>query len=320
MFILVATISFLCAAWLFVNLVHAVWVETRRHLWERRITRQPNGLLPEADAYQVGNGPIALLFIHGFADTPCLWRRITRRLAANGAFTCRAMRLPGSAEPAARSKLQSLEIWRAHVDDELARLHEAHKTVWVIGHSLGGTLALDAALRHPVLVDGVAALAPVFEISRQCLPLFPPPVWFSIARIALCLSPTLESPFSDDNVAADDPLFVHKRDRFIPFRAYCAVVDLTRAIRNQSTRPACPLFAVESEQDPIVDGPAALRWMDACTGPKEVIKLTNAGHLIPLEKGWQEGTDAFAAFVLSHTPAVSASAIDAAGQPHPRRS
>ena len=80
------------------------------------------------------------------------------------------------------------------------------------------------------------------------------------------------------------------------------------------------LFAVESEQDPIVDGPAALRWMDACTGPKEIIKLTNAGHLIPLEKGWQEGTDTFAAFVLSHTPDVSASAINAAGQPHPRRS
>ena len=304
MFELAIILVALFSAWLGVNLLHAAWVETRRHFWERRTSREANGLLPEAAAYRIGHGAVALLFIHGFADTPCLWRRITRRLAASGPFTCRAMRLPGSAEPAAQARCQSLTLWRAQVADEIVRLREVHETVWLIGHSLGGALALDAALRLPGMVDGVALLAPLLDVSRKRSPLLPPGVWFRLARVALCLSPTFESPFSSDGVANDDPTFIYKRDRFIPFSVYGGLFKLIRANRGQAERLRCPLFAATAERDSVVDTPAALRWLAACRAPKEVRELHDVGHVIPLEPGWQELTDALAAFVLAQTPAA----------------
>jgi len=285
-------------AWLGINGLHAAWVESRRYFWEKRIRRDSDGLLPDAAAYTVGSGPVALLFIHGFADTPYIWKRMAGRLADTGTFTCRAMRLPGSAEPAMQAKHQSLGLWREAVDAELSRLQNAHASVWIIGHSMGGALALDAALRMPDRVAGVATLAPMIAVSRRRSPLLPPSVWFRIARVALCLSPTFESCFNAKGEAVDDPAFTYTRDRFIPFCVYCGVFELVRSNRDRSARLTQPVFAVTAERDSVIDTPSALRWLAACPGPKEIRALTDIGHVIPLEIGWQSITDDLATFIL----------------------
>ena len=296
------TLAILVSLWLTLNLVHGLWVGVRRQLWEQRIRRESNGLLPDADAYRIGNGPIALLFIHGFADTPCIWKRITRRLAATEAFTCRAMRLPGSAEPAASARHQSLARWRTQVADEIIRLRETHAQVWLVGHSLGGALALDAALRTPQMVDGVVALAPMIEVSRKRCPVLPAGIWFRLARVALSLSPTFESCFSADGVAFDDPAFTYRRDRFIPFPVYVGMFALIADNSRQAARLRQPLFLATSGRDSVVDSAASLRWAAASAGPKAVRELPDASHVIPLEIGWQELCDDIAAFILKHTP------------------
>ena len=288
-------------AWLGANALHGAWVVARRWYWERRHVRDADGLLPKAAAYQVGDGAIALLFIHGFADTPYLWRRVADRLAASGAFTCRAMRLPGHAEPAARTGRQSLARWRAEVDAEVARLRETHEAVWVVGHSLGGALALDAALRVPERVGGVAVFAPLVDVSHKRCPIFQAQVWFSLARIALCLSPVFESPFSSDNAAEDDPSFTYPRDRFIPFSVYSALFRLVEENHNRAAHLARPLFAVTAGRDSVVDSAAARRWLAACPVAKDIRDLPEARHVVPLASGWEALFDAFAAFVLAHT-------------------
>ena len=289
------------AVWLVMNLLHGLWVGLRRRAWEKRAHRGPSGLLPDAAAYRIGNGPVALLFIHGFADTPCIWRRITRRLAEGERFTCRAMRLPGSAEPVAFARCQSLALWRTQVADELVRLRETHDAVWVVGHSLGGALALDAAVRLPGMVDGVAVLAPLIDVARARSPLLPPRVWFALARVALCLSPIFESPFASQGVAEDDPAFTFARDRFIPFCVYRALFRLIRDNHLCAARLACPILAVTAAQDSVVDTAAAQRWLAACKGPSSVRDLSGTGHVIPLCAEWRRLTDDMAAFIESHT-------------------
>lgn len=291
----------LVAAWLAANLLHGLWVASRRHLWEKRFAREADGLLPDASAYQIGDGTVALLFIHGFADTPYLWRRVAQRLAAKGMFTCRAMRLPGSSEPASTAKHQSLALWRTQVTEELTQLCATHSAVWIVGHSLGGALALDAALRSPGQVDGVAVIAPLIQVSRKRCPLLPPRVWFNFARAALCLSPTFESPFSGIGVAGDDPSFTYVRDRFIPFSAYRALFQLTRLNRHQAAHLACPVFAVLAGRDSVVDSAVARRWLVDCPEPKELRELPDNGHVIPLAPGWEALFDDLADFVRKHS-------------------
>ena len=295
------TLFLILGLWVGVNLLHTLWVETRRHFWEKRIKRSDDGLLPDSAAYTVGNGPVAILFIHGFADTPFIWKRMAERLAATQAFTCRAMRLPGSAETAKQAKHQSLDLWRQAVDKELANLRTTHTTVWVVGHSLGGALALDTALRTPDKIDGIAAFAPMIEVSHKRSPLLPPDVWFRIGGVTLCLSPTFVSPFSSDSVAKDDPTLIHTRDRFIPFCVYRGLFELIRANRDRALHLACPLFAATAERDSVVDTPAAQRWFAACPSPKEIRTLADIGHEIPHEIGWQPLTDSLASFIRNNS-------------------
>ncbi|MDR2849223.1 MAG: alpha/beta fold hydrolase [Verrucomicrobiota bacterium] len=297
---LLTVVSAVALPWLGMNLLHGLWVGVRRRVWERRFARRPDGLLPDAAPFRLGNGSAALLFIHGFADTPRLWRRAAERLAANRAVTCRAMRLPGCAEPPATAGRASLPLWRAQVDGELARLRKTHGTVWVVGHSLGGALALDAALRLPGQVDGVAVMAPLIAVSRKRCPLLPPGAGFAVARRVLGLSPVFESPFSTAIVAEDDPSFTYLRDRFIPFSAYAALFQLVRANRGRAADLACPVFAVLAGRDSVVDSAAARRWLAACPGPKDIRERPEAGHVIPLASGWEGVFDDLVGFMRSH--------------------
>lgn len=291
----------LIGLWFGANLLHGLWVQFRRALWERRLPRDAEGLLPLAAAFTAGEGSVALLLIHGFADTPYIWKRMADRLAATDTFTCRAMRLPGSAEPAPQARKQSLALWRQAIDDELNRLRKSHARVWIIGHSLGGALALDAALRRPRVADGVAVFAPMIEVSTRRSPVLPPAVWFRIASFALGLSPTFESCFSADGSAVDDPSFTYTRDRFIPFGVYRSLFQLIRSNRGQAASVTCPVFAATSERDSVVDTPAALRWLTQCSGAKRIRALTGIGHVIPLENGWQALTDDLASFIREQT-------------------
>ena len=295
------TLLTILSLWVGVNLLHAAWVGVRRWLWERRFARDPEGLLPGAAAYAVGTGPVPLLFIHGFADTPGLWKRVTARLAATGAFTCRAMRLPGSAEPAPRARRQSLALWREAVDREIDALRTPPGKLWIVAHSMGAALAVDAALRRPDAVAGLVLLAPLIRVSRRRSPLLPPSVWFRLARVALALSPTFESCFSADCVAVDDNAFTYRRDRFIPFCVYRGLFQLVRANRGAAERLALPVFAITAERDAVVDTPAALRWLARCPGPVQLQARADVGHVIPLEIGWQTFTDDFAAFIRKQT-------------------
>ncbi len=292
-------LTILCL-WVGVNALHACWVHSRRGLWERRFTRDADGLLPGAGTFSTGSGPVAILLLHGFADTPFVWRRIADRLAARG-FTCLALRLPGSAEPLAQAKRQSLARWREAVDQALSGLRATHPAVWVAGHSMGAALAIDAALRNPTEVSGVVLFAPLIKVSRRRSPLLPPHRWFTLARVALALSPTFESCFSADGVAEDDPAFTYRRDRFIPFCVYRGLFELAHANRAQASRLTQPVFAVTAERDSVVDTPAALRWLARCPGPKRIVTRPDIGHVIPLEAGWESLTDDIAGFIRQHT-------------------
>jgi len=292
----VHTLLILIGLWIAANLLHAVWVQSRRFCWERRITRDADGLLPHAAAFSVGNGPTALLLIHGFADTPRIWKRMADGLASSGSLTCNAMRLPGSGQTAAQTRTQSLALWRQAIDKELDGLCASHTNVWIVGHSLGAALAIDAALRHDT-ISGVAAFAPMIKVSNRRSPLLPPAAWFRIASVALCLSPTFESCFSAENAAVDDPSFTYMRDRFIPFCVYRGLFELIRSNRKRAARLQCPVFAATAEYDAVVDTPAALRWLSCCPGSKRIRALKGIGHVIPLEIGWQSITDDLASFI-----------------------
>ena len=293
------TLALLTVLWLSANLLHWAWVAVRRRLWERTFTRGPDGLLPDAAAYTEGHGRVALLFVHGFADTPMLWKKLIGRLAQGGGFTCRAMRLPGAGEPLAAARRKTLACWQEAIAAEIAALRATHAAVWVIGHSMGGALAIDAAHRAPQHISGLVLLAPLIEVSRARSPFLAPRIGFQIARVVFALSPTFESFVTRVGTAPDDPAFRFLRDRFIPFSVYRNLFTLTASNARLRQPLTLPVFAAVAGRDRVVDSDAAVRWLaDHAKGAKLQI-FPDAGHVLPLKHDWQSLADSIADFVLN---------------------
>jgi alpha-beta hydrolase superfamily lysophospholipase len=285
------------AAFLGINALHAIWIGVRRRRWEARIRRGPDGVAEGAEAYTVGDGPVAVLWLHGFADTPQTFRRMAERLAATGRYTCRAMRFTGAAEALPVAARQTVESALSDLRAEVAGLRRRHRQVWLAGHSMGASIGLLAVLEDRSLADGIVVLAPMIRVSRRRSPLLPPQVWFILARLTLPLTPTFESCFSVDAVAVDDPAFTYHRDRFIPFATYRTVFRVTAALAGRGRELRVPVFAALPEDDRVVDMPAARRWLAECPEPKRVMTLPDTAHAIPLEAGWRHVTDEIANFI-----------------------
>lgn len=91
-----------------------------------------------------------VLLIHGFTGTPAIWHQLINQLAPLGlSISCPL--LPGHGLlSAALLSLQWID-WFNSVENALLKLAYQCNQIDIIGHSLGGTLALLLASKHPVI-------------------------------------------------------------------------------------------------------------------------------------------------------------------------
>lgn len=121
----------------------------------------------------------AVLMIHGFVGAGTNFGELPERLAAQG-FRVRVMRLPGhGTSPREFETLPAKSLVDA-VNDELAELKRHHARVFLVGHSMGGTLATLAAAQEGA--DGVVLGAPYFGVTHHWYYVLPAETWMSVAR------------------------------------------------------------------------------------------------------------------------------------------
>jgi pimeloyl-ACP methyl ester carboxylesterase len=112
----------------------------------------------ETHVVDAGSGPPVLL-LHGFADTCDGWRRVVPRLLVHHRVV--AIDIP----PFGRSQMPELRDGRTLIDfygEYFPRLFEELEIerATVIGHSLGGAIALSIALEQPQIVERLCLIAP----------------------------------------------------------------------------------------------------------------------------------------------------------------
>jgi len=155
----------LVVCWLTGDFIYSRIVLHRYQAWERSIERDTDGVRIGCRDFCVGEGRTALLFVHGYSDSPAMFRLLAPRLAELG-FRCRVMLRPGCARPLDLYAEATREKWRNAVKREIALLGEKHERVFVVSHSLGSAIAIDYLLEEREMIDGIVLLAPLIELSR----------------------------------------------------------------------------------------------------------------------------------------------------------
>ncbi len=108
------------------------------------------------------------IFVHGAGGSATTWQHQEPRFEG-----CYVLALPGHAMGTAFSTVGAYAEWTAHA------IREIPGSRVVVGHSMGGAIALQLALDHPELVDGLVIIASgprlfvpdaAFDLARTDLP------------------------------------------------------------------------------------------------------------------------------------------------------
>lgn len=106
---------------------------------------------------------ILVVFIHGFMGSP---RQLDYLATAANAQGCAALSvlLPGHGGTVRDFTNATASDWQAHVDDAITHIRDEYRAIYLVGHSMGGLLALSYAARYPV--QGLLLIACPFRLRK----------------------------------------------------------------------------------------------------------------------------------------------------------
>lgn len=295
--LLIAAVAFV-PLHLLIDAIYAAYVGRAASVWETTLTRDSSGVIEGCDTFDVPpssalDTDTAILLVHGLGASPRHYEFIAKDLAERG-YHCRAVRLPGFAEPVAKYCESTSKAWLEKVQSELASLRKQHGRVGVVGHSLGGAVTIGVLLDDPQAADFAVLLTPAVEVSNARSPVLSARTWHEVSERSLMFVRVLRSPYPLD---CRDPARAEHPGR-TPFTPKCVVDQLFKLMDNNSGRAAeitLPTTVVVAVDDPVVDTPAAERFYEELGATeKDLVRLDNSGHEVTLDWQWQEVADAIA--------------------------
>jgi carboxylesterase len=283
-----------------IDFLYSLVVRSRLAAWEDGLVRGPDGVVAGCEPFEMGEGKTALLLVHGFSDSPALFNKMAPALAEQG-FYCRAIRLPGWAEPMDRLGGVKREDWLKAVELGVTDLRDAsYDHVVVLAHSLGAACALELAARARIRADALVILAPMLKVSDRRSPVLSSRTWHEVGKWILPFTRSLESSFpvdQHDPEGRDD----NHRDRFIPRSVYDELFALIDSLAGRAGEIHLPVLMVLSEEDQVIDYAYAEDYFNQLdTDDKKLVTLKNSGHVIPLDYEWEMVVGLTVDFVKEH--------------------
>lgn len=232
-----------------------------------------------------GSGSPALVFLHYFAGSLRSWVHVAGDLSRTGRRLC--IDLPGFGRSA------PLSTYSVHTMAQVVATHIADRRLSsyvLIGHSMGGKLALACATMNPPGLAGLVLVAPsppspepmderernrllathgdrssaeqtVHTITRRAIP---------VADVAICI---------DDNLRTSP-------EAWHWWLAQGSREDITA----QARRVACPILVLGGSDDPVIPPHVITTDVMPRIANASRIEIAGAGHLLPLEAAPEVGT------------------------------
>ncbi|MFO7777551.1 MAG: alpha/beta fold hydrolase [Nitriliruptoraceae bacterium] len=205
----------------------------------------------------VGAGPrgrIGVVVIHGFTGNPIATRPLGQHLAAQG-YAVEVPLLPGHGTSHRELARTSYRDWYDAVDRVVDRCHVRCDAVVLIGHSMGGSIALDLAAHRSADIDAVVVLNPIVRPPPGLLP--------RLSALLPYLAPYLPRDLAGlptDDIAVDG--VEEGAYALVPARAARSLLLELDRIRTGLLDVVAPLLVVRSVEDHTVDPVNALEVLE----------------------------------------------------------
>ena len=239
----------------------------------------------EINVLSRGEGDRHFTCLHGLVDTLDIWKRLAPSLEERGRVIRIDQRGHGAsgAPPGPYSRAQLASDVVGVLDAE-----GIDQTI-LVGHSMGGIVAMETALAYPERIAGLVLIGTTSECREKVAG------WYE--RIALAAE-------QDGNAGLGRAIYGKNSNKQIIGDAQ-GIAHVTRMLKSLFTDPLtpkladiqCPALMTVGEKDPM--GPKASEIVHAAmpTGRAELLRVPDKGHWLQLEAvepivaaldGWME--------------------------------
>ncbi len=209
-----------------------------------------------------------LLFVHGLGEHSGRYTFPMGYFSQRG-FACWALDLRGHGKSSGRRvHVQSFDDYRRDVFLVLtkARQHHDGLPVFLVGHSMGGLVALRFFLDHPHLLTAAVLSSPALgahpdqrpsralQILARILSRLAPRLLFSsdLDANAISRSPEVVQAYRDDPLVSDR----------VSARWFTSIEDAMQEIGGRTQDVSKPILLMQSGADRLVDASASRQWAD----------------------------------------------------------
>jgi carboxylesterase len=227
-----------------------------------------NKVIPGCDPIYIDGNHIGCLLIHGFTSSPFELRLLGDRLKEKN-YTVHIPLLPGHGISPKNLKKCSWYDWYENAKNELFQLRKKCKKVFVVGLSMGGTLALHLTSHYEV--DGVVALAPGLYLKNKLAPL------------AHFLYPILpyKQDFSGSDISTNEKTLTYNK---IPLKSISELLRLFKHLEYDLQDIYAPTMIIYSKKDHVIHSKSAITIYNKISSKdKRILELQHSYHILTLD-------------------------------------
>jgi acylglycerol lipase len=248
------------------------------------VTRHVEGRLPGAggvELYWQGwlpdqGGPTGVLLVcHGLGEHSGRYATVVDTLVPDGWAVYGLDHRGHGRSDGPRAHIERYQDWLDDYDTFRREVTARHPglPVFLLGHSMGGQLALAYALDHQDDLAGLVLSAPA--LANTSIPRVIRPVFLGVARIAPTRRPNLldlDKISKDPEVVAayhDDPLVHHGNATLGLARALFRQFDV---LTERARKLRLPLLLMHGTRDELTDPAGSRRLASTCGSPDQTIR------------------------------------------------
>ncbi|MBU9674239.1 alpha/beta fold hydrolase [Planococcus sp. CP5-4] len=219
-----------------------------------------------AETFFLRGNSTGILLCHGFLGTPQSVRELGEALGTQG-YTVSCPRLPGHGTHFKDLDQCSYDDWFESVKQAYLDLKQSCTSVFVIGQSMGGTLSLDLASRHPE-IQGLALINPAIDIPQ-----------FENHRN--CPAHAYVTEDAPDIKKADAVEITYGQ---APIKAYQQLLGYMDTVRPKLGEVRCPVVCFQSLEDHVVPpGNTDYILCNISSDSKQKYELNDSYHIASMD-------------------------------------
>jgi carboxylesterase len=223
-----------------------------------------------AEPFFAEGNNVGVLVSHGYTGSPQSMRPLAEGLAEEG-FTVALPRLKGHGTTPTDMATTTASDWVADIESAAAWLQGRCDALFMAGLSMGGTLTLYMAGRHPQMLRGIVPINAAVFVDNP-----------DLAELAFMADAPAEVPGVGNDVKA--PGVTELAYPVVPVATVKELFALFKATEELLPRVACPVLAMVAREDHVVPPPNTEYILGrVASAEKEALWLEDSYHVSTLD-------------------------------------